>query len=191
LGQKLGQHFLANPGILDRIALAVSPEGEDLVIEIGPGKGALTERLLQRAARVIAIEVDRDMVAHLQEKFAGETRLEIVHADVLAADLAQWGRVPIVGNLPYYITSPILERTVGLDVPRLVFLMQKEVAERLVAQPSSRDYGYLTLATRLYADARILFNVKPGAFRPPPRVDSSVVLLTPVRRDFGVEPRSR
>ncbi|MEO8594783.1 MAG: 16S rRNA (adenine(1518)-N(6)/adenine(1519)-N(6))-dimethyltransferase RsmA [Candidatus Solibacter sp.] len=185
MGQKLGQHFLTNAGILTRIALAACPEGEDLVIEIGPGRGALTEKLLQRAARVIAVEVDGELVAHLQEKFAGETRLEIVHADVLAADLTQWGRVPIVGNLPYYITSPILERTVRLDLPRLIFLMQKEVAERLTAVPRTREYGYLTLATRLFAEARILFEVKPGAFRPPPRVDSAVVELTPQTRDLG------
>jgi len=190
LGQKLGQHFLVNPAILEKIAKAVSPEGEDLVIEIGPGRGALTEMLLRRAARVIAIEVDRDMVAHLREKFAGETRLEIVHADVLMTDLGQWGSAPIAGNLPYYITSPILEKTVRLGVPRLIFLMQKEVALRLAAQPGTRDYGYLTLATRLFADARILFNVSPGAFRPPPRVDSAVVLLTPVRRNLGVEPQA-
>jgi 16S rRNA (adenine1518-N6/adenine1519-N6)-dimethyltransferase len=190
LGQKLGQHFLVNPAILEKIAKAVSPEGEDLVIEIGPGRGALTEMLLRRAARVIAIEVDRDMVAHLREKFAGETRLEIVHSDVLTTDLAQWGSAPIAGNLPYASTSPILEKTVRLDVPRLIFLMQKEVALRLAAQPGTRDYGYLTLATRLFADARILFNVSPGAFRPPPRVDSAMVLLTPVQRNLGVEPQA-
>jgi len=190
LGQKLGQHFLVNTAILEKIAKAVSPEGEDLVIEIGPGRGALTELLLRRAAHVIAIEIDRDMVAHLRERFAGETRLEIVHADVLTTDLAQWDSAPVAGNLPYYITSPILEKTVRLDVPRLIFLMQKEVALRLAAQPGSRDYGYLTLATRLFADARILFNVSPGAFRPPPRVDSAVVQLTPVQRNLGVDPQS-
>ena len=187
--QKLGQHFLVNPAILEKIAKAVSPEGEDLVIEIGPGRGALTEMLLRRAARVIAIEVDRDMVAHLREKFAGETRLEIVHADVLMTDLGQWGSAPIAGNLPYYITSPILEKTVCLDMPRLIFLMQKEVAERLVAVPGTREYGYLTLQTRLFAEAKLLFDVKPGAFRPPPRVDSSVVMLTPRQVDMGAVDR--
>jgi len=185
LGQKLGQHFLTNGAILDRIALAACPEGEDLVIEIGPGRGALTEKLLRRAARVIAIEIDGELVEGLREKFAGEGRLEIVHADVLGVDLMQWGRAPISGNLPYYITSPILEKTVCLDMPRLIFLMQKEVAERLVAVPSTREYGYLTLQTRLFAEAKLLFDVKPGAFRPPPRVDSSVVMLTPRQVDLG------
>jgi 16S rRNA (adenine1518-N6/adenine1519-N6)-dimethyltransferase len=189
LPQKLGQHFLTNTGILERIAAAVCPEGEELVIEIGPGRGALTEKLLRRAARVVAIEIDSTLVAHLREKFADEERLEIVHADVLATDLSRWGRARIAGNLPYYITSPILEKAVRLDVPRIVFLIQKEVAERLVAQPGHREYGYLTLETALYADAKMLFEVKPGSFRPPPQVDSAVVLLTPHMRDLGVGDR--
>jgi 16S rRNA (adenine1518-N6/adenine1519-N6)-dimethyltransferase len=186
LPQKLGQHFLTNSGILERIAVAVCPEGEDLVIEIGPGRGALTEKLLRRAARVVAIEIDSTLVAHLRDKFADEPRLEIVHSDVLATDLSRWGRAPIAGNLPYYITSPILEKAVRLDVPRIVFLIQKEVAERLAAQPRHREYGYLTLQTALFADTRMLFEVKPGSFRPPPQVDSAVVLLTPHKRDLGV-----
>jgi len=189
LPQKLGQHFLTNAGILERIALAVCPEGEDLVIEIGPGRGALTEKLLRRAAHVVAIEIDAALVEHLRTRFADEPRLEIVHADVLDTDLARWGRAPVAGNLPYYITSPILEKAVRLDVPRAVFLIQKEVAERLIAQPRHREYGYLTLQTALFADTRLLFEVKPGAFRPPPQVDSAVVLLTPHMRDLGVGDR--
>jgi len=190
LPQKLGQHFLTNANILERIALAVCPSGEDLVIEIGPGRCALTEKLLRRTARVVAIEIDSTLVEHLRTRFADEPRLEIVHADVLQTDLAQWGRAPIAGNLPYYITSPILEKTVRLDVPRIVFLMQKEVAERLVAQPRHREYGYLTLQTSLFADTRLLFEVRPGSFRPPPQVDSAVVLLTPHMRDLGVGDRA-
>jgi 16S rRNA (adenine1518-N6/adenine1519-N6)-dimethyltransferase len=189
LPQKLGQHFLTSASVLERIAVAVCPEGEDLVIKIGPGRGALTEKLLQRAAKVVAIEIDSSLVEHLRTRFAGETRLEIVHADVLATDLSRWGRAPIAGNLPYYITSPILEKAIRLDVPRAVFLIQKEVAERLIAQPRHREYGYLTLQTALFADTRLLFEVKPGAFRPPPQVDSAVVLLTPHGRDLGVGDR--
>ena len=189
MGQKLGQHFLTNGAILDRIALAACPEGEDLVIEIGPGRGALTEKLLRRAARVIAIEIDGELVEALRQKFEGEGRLEIIHGDVLTTDLTQWGRAPISGNLPYYITSPILEKTVCLDMPRLIFLMQKEVAERLTAVPSTREYGYLTLQTRMFAEAKMLFDVKPGAFRPPPRVDSAVVMLTPRKVDLGAVDR--
>ena len=187
--QKLGQHFLSNGAVLDRIALAVCPEGEELVIEIGPGKGALTEKLLRRSGRVIAIELDPLLVEHLREKFEGETRLQVIHADVLHTDLAQWGRVPIAGNLPYYITSPILEKSVRAGAPRTVFLIQKEVAQRLVARPGNREYGYLTLQTALFADTKMLFDVKPGAFKPPPKVDSAVVLLTPHGRDYGIADR--
>ena len=187
--QKLGQHFLANAAVLQRIAAAACPEPVDLVIEIGPGRGALTEKLLQRAARVVAVEIDSTLVAHLRTRFAAEPRLEILHGDVLSTNLARWGRVPIVGNLPYYITSPILEKTVRLDVPRLVFLIQKEVAERLAAQPGHREYGFLTAQTALFADTRLLFEVKPGSFRPPPQVDSAVVELTPHTRDLGIGDR--
>jgi len=159
----------------------------DLAIEIGPGRGALTEKLLKRAARVVAIELDPFLVEHLRRKFADEPRLEVVHADVLATDLMQWGRAPVAGNLPYYITSPILQQTVRSDVPRAVFLIQKEVAERLAAQPGSRAYGFLTVATALFASARMLFEVKPAAFHPPPKVDSAVVLLEPHHREWGVD----
>jgi 16S rRNA (adenine1518-N6/adenine1519-N6)-dimethyltransferase len=187
--QKLGQHFLSNGAILDRIAHAVCPEGEELVIEIGPGKGALTEKLLQRSGRVIAIELDPLLVDYLRHKFEGETRLKVIHADVLHTDLAQWGPAPVSGNLPYYITSPILEKSVRAGAPRSVFLIQKEVAQRLVAQPNQREYGYLTVQTALFADTKMLFDVKPGAFKPPPKVDSAVILLTPHPRDYGIADR--
>ena len=185
--QKLGQHFLIRGSILERIAAAVCPTPSDLAIEIGPGRGALTEKLLQRAARVVAIEIDPYLVEHLRTKFAQEQRLEIVHGDVLSTDLAQWGPAPLAGNLPYYITSPILEQSIRTGTPRAVFLIQKEVAERLVAQPGSRAYGYLTAATALYADVRLLFEVKPAAFHPPPKVDSAVVCLEPHGCHGGVD----
>jgi len=185
--QKLGQHFLISSSILERIAAAVCPAPPGVVIEIGPGRGALTEKLLARAARVVAIELDPLLVEHLRQKFAGEPRLTIVHADVLETNLEQWGAAPVTGNLPYYITSPILKQTLRGSAPRAVFLIQKEVAERLVAQPGGRDYGFLTVQTALFATARMLFEVKPGAFHPPPKVDSAVVLLEPHRRDWGVD----
>jgi 16S rRNA (adenine1518-N6/adenine1519-N6)-dimethyltransferase len=163
--------------LLERIAAAACPKPEPLVVEIGPGRGALTERLLKRAARVVAIELDFSLVEHLRHKFASEERLQIVHADVLKTDLAQWDRAPVVGNLPYYITSPILENVARLSVSRAVFLVQKEVAERLVAPPGQRDYGFLTVHTALWMESRLLFEVKRSAFRPPPKVDSAVVLL--------------
>jgi 16S rRNA (adenine1518-N6/adenine1519-N6)-dimethyltransferase len=159
----------------------------DLVVEIGPGRGALTEKLLKRAARVVAIELDPFLVEHLRRKFADQPRRDVVHADILSTDLARWGRAPVAGNLPYYITSPILEQTVRGCAPRAVFLIQKEVAERLVARPGSRAYGFLTVATALFASARLLFEVKAAAFHPPPKVDSAVVLLEPHGRDWGVD----
>ena len=177
--RKLGQHFLIKGSILDRIAAAVCPTHQERVIEIGPGRGALTTRLLRRANSVIAIELDPMLADYLRRKFTEEPRLEIIEADVLAVDLAQWGHVPIAGNLPYFITSPILEKTVHMAPPRAVYLIQKEVADRLIAPPGSRDYGFLTVATCLFADVRLLFEVRPTAFHPPPKVDSAAVLLEP------------
>jgi len=185
--QKLGQHFLTQGSILERIAAAVCPQREQLVVEIGPGRGALTEKLLKRAERVVAVELDANLVDHLKQKFAGEPRLEIIHADAMATDLAQWGHAPVAGNLPYYAATAIIAQVVRLRATRAVFLIQKEVADRLVAQPHTREYGYLTVATRLFAEARLLFGVKPGAFHPPPKVDSAVVLLTPQAEPRAVD----
>ena len=175
MGRRLGQHFLIRGAILERIAAAACPLHEPLVVEIGPGRGALTEKLLARADRVVAIELDVELAEALRARLPAE----IIHADVLSTDFAQWGPAVIAGNLPYYISSPILEKVLSLPFRRAVFLLQKEVAERLVARPGSRSYGYLTVATALYARARLLFEVKPAAFRPPPKVDSAVVLLEP------------
>ncbi len=193
--QKLGQHFLIRASILERIAAAVCPEPEPVVIEIGPGKGALTEHLLRRCGRLIAIEIDPELVACLRSRFPGEPRLEIVAADVLETDLAAWGSAALAGNLPYYITTPILEKAVsaGERMKRAVFLMQKEVAERVTAAPGNRQYGYISAALRLFSDAAILFEVKPGAFQPPPKVDSAVVRLTPHARvpELGIADPAR
>jgi 16S rRNA (adenine1518-N6/adenine1519-N6)-dimethyltransferase len=177
--QKLGQHFLSSSSVLERIAVAACTPDEPLVIEIGSGKGALTAHLLKRARRVVAIEIDGVMVAHLRRKFVDEPRLEIVPADALTVDLTQWGPAAITGNLPYYIATAILERVAPSGG---VFLIQKEVAERVTARPGSRAYGYLTVLLSLAADSEILFTVKPGAFQPPPKVDSAVIRLSPNAR---------
>jgi len=177
--QRLGQHFLTRGSVLERIARLACPDPQALVIEIGPGRGALTARLLERAARVVAIEIDADLARYLRLKYAGEGRLEVVEGDVLSIDLSRWPKAPVAGNLPYYIASPILERTLRLRPPRAVFLLQKEVACRLVAQPGSRDYGYLTVATALFASPRLVCEVPPSAFHPPPKVDSAVVEFLP------------
>ena len=161
-----------------------------MAIEIGAGRGALTEPLLQRAERVVAIEVDAVLVHYLRQKFreaidAG--RLELIEGDVLKADFTAEHRPVIVGNLPYYITSPILERVFALKNAwkRAVFLVQAEVADRIAAGPGSRDFGYLSVLVQTHARAEVLFPVGREAFRPQPKVDSAVVLLTP--RDAAAE----
>jgi 16S rRNA (adenine1518-N6/adenine1519-N6)-dimethyltransferase len=179
VGRRFGQHFLSRKSILDRIAEAACGERVPRVIEIGPGKGALTESLLERSDKVVAIEVDPHLVHYLHQKFRdaiAEGRLEVIEGDVLQTDFS--GAV-IAGNLPYYITSPILEKVFALRERwnRAVFLMQSEVADRLAAKPGKRDFGYLSVQTQVYARPEILFAVPRDAFRPPPKVDSAVVRL--------------
>jgi 16S rRNA (adenine1518-N6/adenine1519-N6)-dimethyltransferase len=161
------------------------------VIEIGPGKGALTEALLEHAEKVVAIEVDPYLVHYLRQKFQGAVhagRLVLIEGDILRVDLGAISpRSVIAGNLPYYITSPILDRIFSLRGAweQAVFLVQSEVAARLAAAPGSRDFGYLSVLTQVHAHAEILFGVSREAFRPQPKVDSAVVRLTP--RDAGAE----
>ena len=144
------------------------------------------------AKQVIAIEIDPVLVEYLRSKYGHEPRVTIVQADVLKADLTQWGPMIVAGNIPYYITSPIVERVLSLRslVQRAVFLVQKEVADRIVSGPGARDYGYLSVTTQFYAQAELLFTVPPGAFRPPPKVDSAVVRLTP-RASLAVDAPER
>jgi 16S rRNA (adenine1518-N6/adenine1519-N6)-dimethyltransferase len=185
LGRRLGQHFLARQSVLERIAEVACPERADTVVEIGPGRGALTSHLLSKAARVVAIEIDPVLVHYLQAKFRDEPRLTLIANDVLKADLSQWGPVTVVGNLPYYITSPIIEKTLALgsQLKRAVFLVQKEVAQRLTAVPGTRDYGFLSVQTQLLSKPELVLTVPAAAFRPPPKIDSAVVQLTP-KSDF-------
>ncbi len=188
--RKLGQHYLIQGRPLERIAAAACPAPEPLVVEIGPGRGALTRRLLARAARVVAVEIDPWLVEDLRRRFGGEPGLEIVHGDVLATGLDRWGPAVVAGNLPYYITSPILDKVIEARaaVRRAVFLVQKEVARRITAAPGSRDYGLLTVSLGLFFDTTLLFEVKAAAFHPPPKVDSAVVRLEPSARaaEFGI-----
>lgn len=179
MGRRLGQHFLFRKSILDRIAEAACGDHVERVIEIGPGKGPLTESLLERTDKVVAIEVDPHLVHYLNQKFRDpidQGRLEVIEGDVLRTDFS--GAV-LAGNLPYYITSPILEKVFSLEHwTRAVFLMQSEVAARLAAKPGTRDFGYLSVQTQVHADPEILFAVPRDAFRPPPKVESAVVRLT-------------
>ena len=180
--QKLGQHFLTDRKILERIAVAACGEHCGCVVEIGPGQGALTGRLLAHAGHVAAIELDPALADMVAARFP---QVELVRGDALDTDWGRWPECSIVGNLPYYLATAIIERVVRRRRPA-VFLIQKEVAQRVAAVPGSRDYGYLSVATQLFAHVEILFEVKPGAFRPPPKVDSAVIRLTPRPDSWGV-----
>ncbi|HTA43079.1 MAG TPA: 16S rRNA (adenine(1518)-N(6)/adenine(1519)-N(6))-dimethyltransferase RsmA [Bryobacteraceae bacterium] len=179
--QRLGQHFLVKGRILERIAMAACGDHAPLVVEIGPGRGALTEHLLGHAERVVGIELDTALAGYVREHWLGDSRLEIVEANALDADWSQWGDGVLVGNLPYYAATAIISRYVHNpgSLKHGVFLIQKEVAERITAQPGGREYGYLSVECQLLAQAEYLFTVGPGAFRPPPKVESAVIRLTP------------
>lgn len=191
--KRYGQHFLTDPRILARIADAVGIAAGDTVVEIGPGRGALTRELLARVGptgRVVAVEVDRDLATSLHAEFAGDARLVIVEGDVLAVDLAAHVQPPflLAGNIPYNITTPILFR--ALEVPRaerMVFLVQREVADRLASAPGIRDYGALSVNAQAVASVETVFRVPAGAFTPPPKVESAVIRVTP-RADPLVTP---
>jgi 16S rRNA (adenine1518-N6/adenine1519-N6)-dimethyltransferase len=182
LGRRLGQHFLFQQSLLERIAVAACGEAAARVIEIGPGPGGLTAALARRAGELILIELDSGLAAALRAQYSQQPQVKVIEADVLATDMGQWGAAVVCGNLPYYITSPIVERALALGplLERAVFLVQREVANRLAAQPGSRDYGFLSVSVQAQCRVEKLFVVKPAAFRPPPNVDSAVVRLTPL-----------
>ncbi|MGH7672873.1 MAG: 16S rRNA (adenine(1518)-N(6)/adenine(1519)-N(6))-dimethyltransferase RsmA [Gemmatimonadales bacterium] len=191
--KRLGQHFLADPAILGRIADALAPAPGDVVIEIGAGRGSLTDVLLARGVRVIAIEKDRRLVAELRDAGSGmrdAKRLEIVEGDALRID---WHAlvthpasrishlVKVAGNIPYNITSPLLEQALTPPLPeRIVVLVQDEVASRIAAAPGSKTYGALSVGVQAVCRVEKLFTVAPGAFRPPPKVRSALLRLTPL-----------
>ena len=179
--KRLGQHFLSDPRILARIADALQLTGSETVVEIGPGRGALTEQLLERAKRVIAVEVDRDLVPLLRTKFAGAP-LTVIEADVLDVSLAELAGEEFVlaGNVPYYITTPILFQALRRPrAMRAVYLVQREVAERVVAAAGADEYGALSANVQAVARAELLFRVPAGAFQPAPSVESAVLRVTP------------
>ena len=181
MGARLGQHFLFDPGILRRIAEAALPETGGTVLEIGPGRGTLTRALAARAARVIAIETDRRLAAALVED-PPAPNVEVIAGDALKVP---WPRADVIaGNIPYRITSPLIERALSPPRPaRIVFLVQREVADRLAAPPGNRAYGALSAGVQLVAGVERLFTVKAGAFRPPPKVESAVVRISPFTVD--------
>lgn len=181
--KRLGQHFLVDRTALERIADALAPSRDDTVVEIGPGRGALTDLLAARAARVVAIELDRDLVPYLRDRYAAAGNVEVIERDVLDLRLADaaGGEFLLAGNVPYYITTPILFHALEAPRPRrAVFLVQREVADRVVAPPGSRTYGALSVNVQGFARAEIVGRVPPGAFRPPPSVESAILRVTPL-----------
>ncbi len=177
--RRLGQHFLTRQAILKQIAEAACGEHVARVIEIGPGEGALTRHLLSRTGELHVIEIDRELAQKLAREHASEPKLHVHEGDVLEIDLAQWGTAVIAGNLPYYITSPIVRKFLELDArfQTAVFLVQREVAERLTARPGSRDYGFLTVMTQLICEVELVCRIPASAFSPPPKVASAAVRL--------------
>lgn len=180
--KRLGQHFLTDPRLLARIADALGATASDTVIEIGPGRGALTTHLLERAGQVLAIELDRELVPMLAQKWKEEPRFRVVEGDVLEQDLGALAGGPylLAGNVPYNITTPILFHAMRRPRPtRAVYLVQKEVADRVVAAPGSEAYGALSVNVQALAHAELLFNVAARAFTPPPKVESAVIRIVP------------
>jgi 16S rRNA (adenine1518-N6/adenine1519-N6)-dimethyltransferase len=178
--RRFGQHFLSDPRLLARIADAVGATPDDTVLEIGPGPGGLTTALLERAGRVVAIEKDRDLAALLRRQLP---RLELVVGDALEEDWHALGGpgALVAGNIPYNITTPLIDKALLPPRPRrVVFLVQKEVADRVSAAPGSEAYGALSVGVQAVASGERLFIVPAGAFMPRPKVDSAVLRLTPL-----------
>ena len=195
--KRFGQHFLHDPGILRRIVEAIAPRPDQRIVEIGPGEGAMTLPLLRAAKALTAIELDRDLIEPLREKSREIGELSIINADVLTVDftaLAQGTTIRLVGNLPYNISTPILFHCLdhAAAIVDMHFMLQKEVVDRMAAAPGSKTYGRLSVMLQLRCAVEPLLRVPPGAFRPPPKVDSAVVRLTPLPAqqlpdvDFGV-----
>ncbi len=192
--KQLGQHFLRDAAVVDRIVRAIDPQPGERLVEIGPGQGALTLPLLRRILAVAGdvvpdpaltvIEFDRDLIAGLEILSASIAPLRIVHADVLNVELGtlgEGGPIRLVGNLPYNISSPILFHALrhAAAITDMHFMLQKEVVDRMAAAPGSKVYGRLSVMLQAHARVQSLFTVPPGAFRPPPKVDSAVVRLVP------------
>lgn len=191
--KSLGQHFLRHRAILDRIVAALELPPGALVLEIGPGEGTLTERLLAAGARVTAIEKDADLVPGLQARFP---ELRLAHRDALtldwrtAAGAGVGESLFVAGNIPYNITSPLLDKALEPPRPtRIVFLVQKEVADRVAASPGNSTYGALSIGVQSVAAVERLFTVPAGAFHPPPKVDSAVIRLTPLETPLVTDDR--
>ena len=181
--KRFGQNFLTDRNIIERISSAIRPSADQHLLEIGPGQAALTEALLPYCGKLTAVEIDRDLAATLRQRFAAETRFELIEADALKVDFATLSDAPlrVVGNLPYNISTPLVFHLLQSRARIIDFhiMLQREVVERMVAGPGSKRYGRLSVALAAQARCQALFDVAPGAFRPPPKVTSAIVRLTP------------
>ena len=195
--KRFGQHFLHDRSVLDRIVEALAPQPEQALLEIGPGRGALTERLVSRSRTLDAVEIDRDLAALLRERFGSATGFELHECDALEFDLAALAqrrgqRLRVIGNLPYNISTPLLFHIAAAHehVDDLHVMLQKEVIDRIAAEPGSSEYGRLTVMLAPWFETRHLFDVGPGAFTPAPRVWSAVARLTVRREPAFAVPRA-
>ena len=182
--KRFGQHFLHDRNIIERILQSVDPQPGDRLIEIGPGQGALTWPLLQRCGQLTAIELDRDLIPVLQQKSVPYGKLQLINADILEFDLASLGgkeMIRLVGNLPYNISTPLMFHVLDsiAQISDMHFMVQKEVAQRIVAEPGNGHYGRLSIMLQYQCECQYLFDVPPGSFTPPPKVDSAVIRLLP------------
>ncbi|MGB5589463.1 MAG: 16S rRNA (adenine(1518)-N(6)/adenine(1519)-N(6))-dimethyltransferase RsmA [Gammaproteobacteria bacterium] len=183
--KRFGQHFLHDPQVIARIVDAISPRPEEHVVEIGPGRGALTRPLMRRLGAMEVIELDREVIPLLEQACAGLGELTVHSTDALKFDFSTLAAAPdglrLVGNLPYNISTPLLFHLLAQDtaIRDMHFMLQKEVVTRMAAVPGNRDYGRLTVMLAARCQVQHLFDIGPGAFTPPPRVQSSFVRLTP------------
>ncbi|PVZ15739.1 MULTISPECIES: 16S rRNA (adenine(1518)-N(6)/adenine(1519)-N(6))-dimethyltransferase RsmA [unclassified Pseudomonas] len=183
--KRFGQNFLHDAGVIDRILRAIRPREGERLLEIGPGQGALTEGLLGSGAQLDVIELDKDLVPILENQFAGRGNFNLHQGDALKFDFATLGAEPrslrVVGNLPYNISTPLIFHLLGNAplIRDMHFMLQKEVVERMAAGPGGGDWGRLSIMVQYHCRVEHLFNVGPGAFNPPPKVDSAIVRLIP------------
>lgn len=192
--KRFGQNFLHDPVIIGRIVAAINPSSNDKLVEIGPGLGALTAPLLQATGKLQAIELDRDVIPHLRAKCEGLGELTIHQQDALKFDFSTLSasdedKLRVVGNLPYNISSPLLFHLLkyASRIQDMHFMLQKEVVDRMVALPGEKAYGRLSVSLAASVQCQYLFKVKPGAFNPPPKVDSAIVRLIPRTPEFIIE----
>ena len=195
--KRLGQHFLHDPAVLRRLVAAIAPAPTDRMVEIGPGRGALTGLLLERLERLDVVEIDRELAASLPESVGNPGKLTVHTGDALEFDFGSLaagpGSLRVVGNLPYNVSTPLLFHLLEFHgvIRDLHVMLQREVVERMTARPGGKDYGRLTVMLAAAARCDALFDVGPGAFQPPPRVWSTVVRITPRQPDFPIPDRAK